>query len=325
MRTIPFVFIAMGRSGTTWLCELMNRHPCVHCAGEQACGSMRLSTSLNVNPDPAASLNRWDDLLPSGAYFELGSPAMPCEQFAGRFHHADGSPWNICPPNGENSIHAFAASKPKVREKASKCEVLALGGKCQPDRDLNATNTTAFEAMLRSQTPGARVVYMVRNNSLDWLIAAGHLRGADTSAQTVDVPHFVKLLQKKREHDDKYFHAMHRAASRAGVPFLPLVYEELCANRASAHTLFQFLGVADDYDDTRNMIAELASADSDKHAKKHLRTHRQEIKNFHELEAELKKVGLERHLQDETCSVKPSPSVLLKKKSAQTLASFDGV
>ena len=314
MQLLPYVFIAMGRSGTTWVAEVMNRHPCVYNAREQACATtMKYSTRI----DPGAGFNRrWDDLLPSGAYFDLGTPAMPCEQFENHWHYKDGSAFHVCTPGAFGvRAHAAKVEEKKMREAASSCAAFAIGGKCQPDRDLNNTNTTAFEALLRSQTPAARVVYMVRNNSLDWVIAAGNAKGSHKRAVKVDAEHFARMVHKKRAHDEQDFRAMRDAAARARVPFLSLVYEELCADRRKLHALFQFLGVADDSDDARAMTAALVTADGDKRAKVHARTHRQEFGNYDEVKAAFEKVGLERYLQDETCSVTPSPSIALQTEA----------
>jgi len=309
MHVIPFVFIAMGRSGTTWMSEVMNRHPCVYSAGEWPCVAMKRSTSLNPNLAQNAPMNRWEDLLPSGAFFDLGTAAMPCAQFDGRWRHADGSPYVVCPGNNPNlSVRLGAA--PKMRD-ASSCTTFAIGAKCQPDRDLNTTNTSAFEAMLRSQTPPARVVYMVRNNSLDWIAAAGGMKGAEGKAITVNATNLVKSMKEKIKADAIHLDALQAAAQRASVPFLTLKYEDVCVNRSALHTLFRFLEVAGDGAEDLAAIAKLAAADNDSHAKKHLRTHRQEIANYGAIEAALAEVGLSRYLRDEACSVTPAPSIVL--------------
>lgn len=142
---LPYAFIAMGHSGTTWLMSVLNRHPCVHCAGEDSCNAMKRSTNL-IGDGPKASFGRWDDLLPSNAYFDLNTPILPCEQFDGRWNG-----YHACPPQGGKIRHPAS-----VRESAamfknaafSSCENFAIGGNCkchwQPDRDMNVTNTTAL-------------------------------------------------------------------------------------------------------------------------------------------------------------------------------------
>ena len=169
-----------------------------------------------------------------------------------------------------------------MREAASSCAAFAIGGKYS--LTATTTNTTAFEHCCAAGAGGARG-FMVRNNSLDWVIAAGNAKGSHKRAVKVDAEHFARMVHKKRAHDEQDFRAMRAAAARARVPFLSLVYEELCADRRKLHALFQFLGVADDSDDARAMTAALVTADGDKRAKVHARTHRQEFGNYDEVKA----------------------------------------
>jgi hypothetical protein len=274
---LPYVLIVVGRSGSSWLCSRIAAHPCGACYQEDPCALMSRHVVKN------------DKNVNAGSYWLA---------------------------KGE---HEFSMTRnyEKYSNKLQRCPIpspLVLGAKCGPDRDVNITDDwdvqgrkARFVEMLK-RVNSSKIIYMYRNNTLDWFLASGGAPGSEKHSVDIDVVKLISKIKNKMKFDQLVEQELKQAALENNMPFHTVVYENVCSNpNVEMEELYQFLGL---HNATLN---DLANAVPDKAPKRHTMTHKSMFKNYNAVHAALQKHGLEEFLKDEKCTMLRQSKNLAKK------------
>jgi hypothetical protein len=199
---------------------------------------------------------------------------------------------------------------PMVQQNMRHCaasEIIAVGAKCGADRDLAITSTWDKEGRtsrlkqlllsIQNTTSVPRIIFMYRNNTLDWVVAAGAAKGSDHQRVPLRTNGLIDRLKQKMKDDQLMLTELQHFATVNNFSFMTAVYEHLCSNRNEEMTkIYHFLGL-------RNQsLIDIANAKPDDTVKKHTHSHREMFTNYNEVETLLTKAGLQGFLRDEECS-----------------------
>ena len=113
----------------------------------------------------------------------------------------------------------------------------------------------------------------------------------------LDTRTLAARLRNATRQDGLYRAALEAAAAQARVPFLHVVYEELCARPDGFAAVFRFLGLAADEAQTRAAVAKVATR------KVHTMPKAALIANYAEVRQSLAEAGLGWYLRDEDCTL----------------------
>ena len=273
LKVIPFIMVVIGRTGSSFFCRRIHSHPCAYCFQEDPCHEMA---------ELVAMRKAEDSIEPSKFWFKHEDPKRnSISQLWTNFQQIHTGEAHTCPTGNK----------------------LVLGAKCGADRDLQLDDKwieegreAKFESVI-SSVKGTHVIYLYRNNSLDWWSAIGHAKGSDTHAVHVDAKNMVKQLKDKMAWDARIGKELKDLTTKYNHPYMTVMYEDLCTKRNSIMgDVYRFLGL------TNQTQIDMANAVPEKQVKKHQRKHKDMYKNYDEVVHALREGGLEAFLEDEECT-----------------------